>query len=210
MPWATTSDQLEIYYEDSGGDLPVIAFQSGYMGIHDIWKFQVEGLRGRYRCITHDNRGHGLSSSPADGLLYTSNSTGGTTAPGTLSAINPNTGALVTSTAITGGANGNATVDLADCDYGGSLTVRKNIASRAVSTDQFRLTVTSGTTPTTVATTTTTGTTTGNQTPTAGPAPSSERHRWARRLPGALAWAATAAAVVLFVVPLRHVDATAV
>lgn len=46
--------------------------------------------------------------------------------------------------------------------------------------------------------------------PTAGPAPSSERHRWARRLPGALAWAATAAAVVLFVVPLRHVDATAV
>lgn len=71
MTWATTSDQLEIYYEDSGGNLPVIAFQSGFMGIHDIWKYQVEALKDRYRCITHDNRGHGLSSSPEDRTYYT-------------------------------------------------------------------------------------------------------------------------------------------
>lgn len=71
MTWAITYDQLEIYYEDSGGDLPVIAFQSGYMGIHDIWKYQVEALKDRYRCITHDNRGHGLSSSPEDVSHYT-------------------------------------------------------------------------------------------------------------------------------------------
>lgn len=71
MTWAITSDQLEIYYEDSGGNLPVIAFQSGFMGIHEIWKYQVEALKDRYRCITHDNRGHGLSSSPEDASYYT-------------------------------------------------------------------------------------------------------------------------------------------
>jgi len=46
MPWAQTADHFEIYYGDSGEGQPVIAFQSGYMGIHDIWKFQVEALRG--------------------------------------------------------------------------------------------------------------------------------------------------------------------
>ena len=71
MAWATTSDQLEIYYEDSGGNLPLIVFQSGFMGIHNIWKYQVDALKSRYRCITHDNRGHGLSSSPADMAYYT-------------------------------------------------------------------------------------------------------------------------------------------
>ncbi|SDU92300.1 conserved repeat domain-containing protein [Microlunatus sagamiharensis] len=105
----------------------------------------------------------------ADGLLYTSNSAGGTTAPGTLSAINPNSGALVSSNTIAGGPNTNATVDLADCDYGGSLTLRKNVASRAVSTDQFSLTIAAG--GSTLSTATTTGTTTGNQTPTSGPVP---------------------------------------
>lgn len=47
--YALGSDHFEIYYEDSGEGQPVIAFQSGYMGIHDIWKFQVEALKGRSR-----------------------------------------------------------------------------------------------------------------------------------------------------------------
>ncbi len=68
--WADTEDGQKIYYEDTGGVKPVIVFQSGFMGIHDIWKYQVEELRSSFRCITHDNRGYGLSSSPQEGLYY--------------------------------------------------------------------------------------------------------------------------------------------
>lgn len=68
--WAVTRDDLQIYYQDVGVGEPIV-FQSGYMGIHDIWKYQVEGLKGRFRCITHDNRGYGLSSKPVDLDYYT-------------------------------------------------------------------------------------------------------------------------------------------
>lgn len=71
MNWARTSDGLEIYYQDSGGQMPVLVFQSGYMGIHDIWKFQIEALADQFRCIAFDNRGYGLSSSPPDPACYT-------------------------------------------------------------------------------------------------------------------------------------------
>ncbi len=70
MGWTTTSDGLEIYYEDSRAAGPALVFQSGFMGIHDIWKHQVAELGAAFRCITHDNRGHGLSSSPADEAMY--------------------------------------------------------------------------------------------------------------------------------------------
>ncbi|MCW5620550.1 MAG: alpha/beta hydrolase [Burkholderiales bacterium] len=70
MKWAKTADGTDIYYEDTGGPGPVIVFQSGFMGIHEIWKYQVEALRHVYRCVTHDNRGHGLSSHPEDVASY--------------------------------------------------------------------------------------------------------------------------------------------
>ena len=41
------------------------------MGIHDIWKHQVKYLKDFYRCITHDNRGYGLSSKPESSSFYT-------------------------------------------------------------------------------------------------------------------------------------------
>ncbi len=49
MTWATASDRLKIYYEDSGDNLPVISLQSSIMGLHDIWKYQVGGLKQWYR-----------------------------------------------------------------------------------------------------------------------------------------------------------------
>lgn len=70
MAWTVTDDGLEIYYEDTGeGD--VLVFQSGYMGIHDIWKYQIGELSRSFRCITHDNRGYGLSSKPAESSFFT-------------------------------------------------------------------------------------------------------------------------------------------
>lgn len=70
MNWTKTEEGLEIYYEDKGHG-PAIMFQSGYMGIHDIWKHQIKGLANSYRCITHDNRGFGLSSKPESSSYFT-------------------------------------------------------------------------------------------------------------------------------------------
>ncbi|AWI43357.1 hypothetical protein BJG88_00435 [Staphylococcus nepalensis] len=70
MAWINTKDGLEIYYERQGEGTPIV-FQSGYMGINDIWKDQVKLLKESYLCITHDNRGYGLSSKPVDSSFYT-------------------------------------------------------------------------------------------------------------------------------------------
>lgn len=68
--WARTTDNQEIYYEDTKGNGPVLFFHSGYMGIHDIWLNQVKALGQNYRVITHDRRGYGQSSSPEDVKFY--------------------------------------------------------------------------------------------------------------------------------------------
>lgn len=70
MNWTKNYEGLEIYYEVKGTGSPIV-FQSGYMGIHDIWKYQVEALKENYMCITHDNRGYGLSSKPECSSFYT-------------------------------------------------------------------------------------------------------------------------------------------
>lgn len=70
MSWVNTSDGIEIFYEIVGTGTPLI-FQSGYMGIHDIWKYQVNYFRENYRCITHDNRGYGMSGKPESSSFYT-------------------------------------------------------------------------------------------------------------------------------------------
>jgi pimeloyl-ACP methyl ester carboxylesterase len=50
-----------IYYEDTGGDGPVVAFSHGILMDHEMFEPQVEALTGRYRCITWDERYHGRS-----------------------------------------------------------------------------------------------------------------------------------------------------
>ncbi|KAM0424924.1 hypothetical protein ACHAPT_009725 [Fusarium lateritium] len=60
MPWATTRDNDELYYEDVGTG-PVLIFVSGYMGIADIWKPIISSLSLQYRCISYDRRGYGRS-----------------------------------------------------------------------------------------------------------------------------------------------------
>lgn len=63
MPWATTADRNEIYYEDHGSG-PTLVFVSGYFGISDIWRDQLSALSDTFRCIALDNRGYGRSDKP--------------------------------------------------------------------------------------------------------------------------------------------------
>lgn len=66
MPHAHVNG-ADLYYEDSGGQGPVLLFHHGYTGSHDSWAEVTEQLRDRYRCIVMDSRGAGDSSHPADG-----------------------------------------------------------------------------------------------------------------------------------------------
>ncbi|MCG9483418.1 alpha/beta hydrolase [Acinetobacter pittii] len=69
MAFVHAQDGTEIYYEDQGKGENLV-FISGYMGIADIWHNQIDTLKSRYRCITHDNRGYGRSGKPEHMDMY--------------------------------------------------------------------------------------------------------------------------------------------
>ena len=54
-------DGTELYYEVDGDDGPCLVFAHGGEGTHLHWWQQVAALRHRYRCVTYDARGFGLS-----------------------------------------------------------------------------------------------------------------------------------------------------
>ena len=56
------ADGVRLYYEDSGGDAPVLMFLHGAGGNHLSWWQQVPVFSDEYRCITVDQRGFGRSS----------------------------------------------------------------------------------------------------------------------------------------------------
>jgi pimeloyl-ACP methyl ester carboxylesterase len=62
MPTAAVNGQM-LYYEDTGGTGPAVIFSHGLFMDHEMFAPQVAALRRRYRCITWDERGHGLSAS---------------------------------------------------------------------------------------------------------------------------------------------------
>ncbi|MDE2148469.1 MAG: alpha/beta hydrolase [Gammaproteobacteria bacterium] len=61
MPFAEVNGQ-RLYYEDTGGDAPAVVFSHGLLMDHEMFAPQAERLRGRYRCITWDERGHGKTA----------------------------------------------------------------------------------------------------------------------------------------------------
>lgn len=67
MPFADVQGN-RLYFEDSGGSGPAVVFSHGGFLDHTIWQPQVEALSGDYRCITWDERAHGMSecNSPFD------------------------------------------------------------------------------------------------------------------------------------------------
>jgi len=68
MSYASVNGQ-ELYFEDTGGDGPVVVFSHGNLMNRDMWAAQVEALRDEFRCVAWDARLHG--STKDDGGLYT-------------------------------------------------------------------------------------------------------------------------------------------
>ncbi|HEY4331954.1 MAG TPA: alpha/beta hydrolase [Ilumatobacteraceae bacterium] len=58
MPHAAINDQ-QIYFEDTGGDGPVVILSHGFLMDHEMFVHQVAALRDDYRVITWDERGFG-------------------------------------------------------------------------------------------------------------------------------------------------------
>ena len=56
-----------LHVEDTGGSLPAVVFSHGLLWSARMWRFQIEALRGRCRCIAYDHRGQGRSETTASG-----------------------------------------------------------------------------------------------------------------------------------------------
>lgn len=69
MPFADVNGQ-RLYYEDTGGDGPVIVFSHGLFMNADMFAPQVAALRDRYRCISWDERGHGRTGEATEPFTY--------------------------------------------------------------------------------------------------------------------------------------------
>jgi len=69
MPHAEVNGQ-RLYYEDSGGDGPVVAFSHGLFMDESMFDPQVQALRDRYRCIAWDERGHGQTGDATGPFTY--------------------------------------------------------------------------------------------------------------------------------------------
>lgn len=63
MPHVTNAG-IDLYYEDTGGDGPVLIFSHGLLMDGTMFAPQVAALRARFRCISWDERGHGRTAGP--------------------------------------------------------------------------------------------------------------------------------------------------
>ncbi|MDB5483948.1 MAG: hydrolase, alpha/beta fold family [Caulobacteraceae bacterium] len=61
-----------IHYIDSGGAGLAVLFSHGFSLDHTMFDAQVEALAGRYRCITWDARGHGMTHCKGDFTMWDS------------------------------------------------------------------------------------------------------------------------------------------
>jgi pimeloyl-ACP methyl ester carboxylesterase len=70
MPYAVTSDEVKLYYEEVGQDTPIL-FVHEFAGDHRSWEPQLREFGRRYRCITYAARGYRPSDVPSDPAAYT-------------------------------------------------------------------------------------------------------------------------------------------
>lgn len=69
-PQGFDSDGVRIHYTDEGGGEPVILIH-GFATNHEVnWATVIPALRGDYRIVALDNRGHGRSERPAGDRKY--------------------------------------------------------------------------------------------------------------------------------------------
>jgi len=70
MAYADVNGQ-RLYFEDTGGDSSdVIVFSHGLLMDHEMFAPQVDALRDRWRCITWDERAHGVTQTTPDDFSY--------------------------------------------------------------------------------------------------------------------------------------------
>ena len=69
MPHVAVNGQ-QIYFEDTGGDGPPVILAHGFLMDHEMFEHQVEALRGAFRVITWDERGHGLTEYDGEPFTY--------------------------------------------------------------------------------------------------------------------------------------------
>ena len=69
MPYATTSDNVRLYYEEAGAGSPIL-FIHEFAGDYRNWELQVRYLSRRHRCITYSARGYKPSDVPPDPVAY--------------------------------------------------------------------------------------------------------------------------------------------
>ena len=69
MPYVTTDDGIQLYYEEAGsGDTVLFVHEFG--GDHRSWEPQIRFFSRRYRCITYGARGYPPSDVPDDPATY--------------------------------------------------------------------------------------------------------------------------------------------
>jgi proline iminopeptidase len=69
MPYATTTDQVRLYYEEVGSGTPIL-FVHEFAGDHRNWEQQMRYFSRRHRCIAYSARGYAPSDVPADVSSY--------------------------------------------------------------------------------------------------------------------------------------------
>ncbi len=60
----------DLYFEDTGGPLPPIVFLHGWCDGSESWAETIAALRGSFRCLAPDMRGHGRSGMPRDHAFF--------------------------------------------------------------------------------------------------------------------------------------------
>ena len=69
MPYVTTSDNVKLYYEETGQGTPIL-FVHEFASDHRGWEPQMRVFGKRYRCIAYSARGYTPSDVPADKNAY--------------------------------------------------------------------------------------------------------------------------------------------
>ncbi len=69
MPFATTSDNVRLHYEEVGSGTPII-FVHEFAGDHRAWEPQMRYFARRYRCIAYAARGYTPSDVPPTPASY--------------------------------------------------------------------------------------------------------------------------------------------
>jgi proline iminopeptidase len=69
MPYATTTDQVRLYYEEAGSGTPIL-FIHEFAGDYRNWEAQMRYFSRRHRCITYSARGYKPSDVPSDPKAY--------------------------------------------------------------------------------------------------------------------------------------------